>query len=111
MRAAHPGRTLLGVGMISCAHQGTSYTVEISEGGLALEVLSSGSPLGGSGSESYLGVTGEAFVVLLAKLGISEPELPGYLSSLRGAEWQEFWSLVVEFATSRFSWFDTDWST
>lgn len=94
---------------ISGSHAGTSYTVKVLPDGIALEVLSDGSPAGGSGSESHLGVAAESFEALLGKLGLSPDELPGYVASLRGEEWREFWHLVTEFATSRFTWFDTNW--
>lgn len=94
---------------IAGAHAGTSYTVKLDADRIALEVLSDGSPAGGSGSESHLGVDADAFAAFLGKLGLTSDELPGYIASLRGVEWREFWYLVSEFATSRFTWFDTNW--
>jgi len=90
-------------------HEGTSYTVRFLPDGFALEVLSAGSPTGGAGAESYLSVTGEQFVSLLGELGLASGEMPGYVSSLCGESWREFWYLVSANASSRFTWFDTDW--
>lgn len=90
-------------------HQGTEYTVGIEPGRLSLEVLSEGSPAGGSGSESQLGVSRASLARLLEKLGLDEDGLTGYVRSLRGEEWREFWHLVSEYADSRFTWFETDW--
>lgn len=109
MRVDRGDDTVEGVQTISGSHAGTSYTVSILADGIALEVLSDGSPAGGSGSESHLGVASESFEALLGKLGLDPAELPGYVASLRGEEWREFWHLVTEFATSRFTWFDTNW--
>jgi len=94
---------------ISGSYAGTSYTVTLLADGIALEVLSDGSPTGGSGSESRVGVRHAAFEAFLGKIGLSDADLPGYLASLRGEEWREFWYLASEFATSRFTWFDTNW--
>lgn len=103
-----PG-TVAGVETISGEYAGTSYTVKMLADGIALEVLSEGSPAGGSGSESHVGVTDDSFTAFLGKLGLTRGDLPGYVASLRGEQWREFWHLVSEFASSRFTWFDTDW--
>lgn len=109
MRVVTPVDTVEGVQTVSGSHAGASYTVKILADAIALEVLSAGSPAGGSGSESRLGVAAESFEALLAKLGLDPAELPGYVVSLRGKEWREFWHMVTEFATSRCTWFDTNW--
>lgn len=101
--------TVSTVEMVTGIHEGTSYTVKILSDGIALEVFSSGSPTGGSSAESYLSATGESFVALLDKLGLAPGELPGCVASLRGGQWRDLWHLVSASASSRFTWFDTDW--
>lgn len=90
-------------------YAGTSYTLDSHPGRLHLQVLSPGSPAGGSGSESQLDVDGAAYTALLAELRLAETELDAYLSSLQGEQWREFWHRVSVHATSRFTWFDTAW--
>jgi hypothetical protein len=63
--------------------------VDIFSARFAFEVLSPGPLAGGSGSESYLSVTGGSFVALLGKFGLAPGELSEYVSSLRGESWRD----------------------
>ena len=101
MRVVLSPGTVTSVQTISGSHAGALYTVGILDNGIAVNVTSTRSPGRGRGGESQLGVTAEAFSAFLGKIGISREELPGYIATLRGAEWCEFWSLVCEYAATR----------